>query len=205
MYFHPIGTKKITENVYSVNSTMVNFYIYTDGKDTVCFDCGLNSMFAKKGLNKINIDPASVSKLFLTHSDYDHMGGIGLFKNCEIYLSEDEEQMINGTTPRLLFRYNSKIKREYRLLKDNDVINAGDIKIRAITTPGHTPGSMSYLVNGHVLFAGDTLLVRGGKVIPFNSFQNMDTKTQKESIKRLMEINDIDLICTGHSGYLKMS
>jgi Zn-dependent hydrolases, including glyoxylases len=201
---HPIGTKKITDNVYSVNSTMVNFYIYTDGKDTICFDSGLNGLFGKMGLSKLSIDPATISKLFLTHSDYDHAGGLGLFNNAVIYLSSDEEQMINGTTPRLLFRYNSKIRKDYKLLNNNDVVTVGSINVRAIATPGHTPGSMSYLVNDSVLFAGDTLLVRGGKVILFNSFQNMDTKTQKESIKKLMEIKGISLICTGHSGYMKI-
>lgn len=204
MYFHPVVTQKITDNVYTVNTTMVNFYVYTDGKDIICFDSGLNRPFAKLGLKKLNIDPASISKLFLTHSDYDHAGGLGLFKNAGIYLSEDEEQMINWTIPRLLFKYNARIKREYTLLKDNDIINAGSIKVKAIATPGHTPGSMSYLVNDSVLFAGDTLLVRGGKVIPFNRLQNMDTKTQKKSIKKLMEIKGISLICTGHSGYLKL-
>lgn len=203
MYFHPIGTQKINDNIFAVNSTMVNFYIYTDGKDTICFDSGINRLFSNIGLKRININPDSVSKLFLTHSDYDHTGGLGLFKNADIYLSADEEQMINGKTPRMLLKYNS-IKRSYTLLKDNDIVNIGSIKVRAITTPGHTPGSMSYLVNDTVLFAGDTLLVRGGKVIPFNSFQNMDTKTQKESIKKLMEIKGISLICTGHSGYMKM-
>jgi glyoxylase-like metal-dependent hydrolase (beta-lactamase superfamily II) len=188
MYFHPIGTQKITDNTYTVNTTMVNFYVYTDGKDTICFDSGINGMLAKIGMGKLNIDPASVSKLFLTHSDYDHAGGLKLFKNADIYLSAGEEQMINHTTPRMLFKYNSKIKRGYTLLEDNDVVKVGGIKVRAIATPGHTPGSMSYIVNDSVLFAGDTLLVRRGEVIPFNSFQNMDTRTQKESIKKLMEI-----------------
>jgi len=30
----------------------------------------------------------------LTHSDFDHAGGLSLFENAEIYLSRDEEQMI---------------------------------------------------------------------------------------------------------------
>ena len=43
-------------------------------------------------------------------------------------------------------------------LKDGDVLEVGDLKIEVILTPGHTPGSVCFLVNGH-LFTGDTLFV----------------------------------------------
>ena len=43
-------------------------------------------------------------------------------------------------------------------LKDGDVLVVGDLRIEVIHTPGHTPGSVCYLVNGH-LFTGDTLFV----------------------------------------------
>jgi glyoxylase-like metal-dependent hydrolase (beta-lactamase superfamily II) len=43
-------------------------------------------------------------------------------------------------------------------LKDGDVLEVGTLKINVIHTPGHTPGSVCYLVNGN-LFTGDTLFV----------------------------------------------
>ncbi|UCB49503.1 MAG: MBL fold metallo-hydrolase [Deltaproteobacteria bacterium] len=43
-------------------------------------------------------------------------------------------------------------------LKDGDVLQVGTLKIEVIHTPGHTPGSVCYLVNGN-LFTGDTLFV----------------------------------------------
>jgi glyoxylase-like metal-dependent hydrolase (beta-lactamase superfamily II) len=42
------------------------------------------------------------------------------------------------------------------LVKDGDTITAGTIELRVIHTPGHTPGSVCYLVSNH-LFTGDTL------------------------------------------------
>ena len=44
------------------------------------------------------------------------------------------------------------------ILKDGDMLAVGDLKIEVIHTPGHTPGSVCYLVNGQ-LFTGDTLFV----------------------------------------------
>jgi glyoxylase-like metal-dependent hydrolase (beta-lactamase superfamily II) len=43
-------------------------------------------------------------------------------------------------------------------LKDEDVLNVGTLEIRVIHTPGHTPGSVCYFVDGN-LFTGDTLFV----------------------------------------------
>ncbi|MBU0480454.1 MAG: MBL fold metallo-hydrolase [Proteobacteria bacterium] len=43
-------------------------------------------------------------------------------------------------------------------LKDGEVLEVGSLRIRVIHTPGHTPGSVCYLVAGN-LFTGDTLFV----------------------------------------------
>jgi hydroxyacylglutathione hydrolase len=43
-------------------------------------------------------------------------------------------------------------------LEDGNVLEVGTLEIRVIHTPGHTPGSVCYLVNGN-LFTGDTLFV----------------------------------------------
>jgi hydroxyacylglutathione hydrolase len=43
-------------------------------------------------------------------------------------------------------------------LKDGDVLEVGTLKIKVLHTPGHTPGSACFLVDGH-LFTGDTLFV----------------------------------------------
>jgi len=90
------------------------------------------------------------------------------------------------------------------LLKDGDITYIGKIKVTSIATPGHTPGSMSYLVNDSCLFAGDTLTIQKGEVKPFFRLQNMNTKLQKESIKKLLKIDNIKLIFTGHTGFLKI-
>lgn len=43
-------------------------------------------------------------------------------------------------------------------LMDGDVLEVGDLRIKVIHTPGHTPGSVCFLINGN-LFTGDTLFV----------------------------------------------
>lgn len=203
MPFKPIKTQQINENIYAVRTMISNFYIYTDGKNTICFDTGYMPHIIKGALNKINIKAENISHIFLTHSDYDHVGGIKVFKNGQVYLSVDEEKMITFKKPRLLLFFNKRIKRKYKLLKDGDTTYIGEIKVQSISTPGHTPGSMSYLVNDNILFTGDTLSIQKNKIKPFFFLQNMSTSSQKESIKKLLKMDNIKLICTGHYGCLK--
>ncbi|MCD4674870.1 MAG: hypothetical protein K8S18_02605, partial [Desulfobacula sp.] len=106
----------------------------------------------------------------------DYAGSYGIFKNAQVYLSKEEEQMINGLTARVPGIYsNPKILNTYNLLSDSDEIAAGNINVRAISTPGHTPGSMCYLINGSILFTGDTLILKENKVFPFFSRFNLNT------------------------------
>lgn len=202
MHIRPIKTQKISDNVFAIRTVISNFYIYTDGESTLCFDTGYLPPLIGVALKRLNIKAESVSHIFLTHSDFDHTGGISVFKQAKVFLSKEEEPMITFKRPRLLFIFNRRIRKEYSLLKDGDVINVGKIRVKAITTPGHTLGSMSYLVNDHALFTGDTLTVKGNTIKPFFWLQNMNTKKQKDSIKKLSAITSVDLIATGHSGVL---
>jgi glyoxylase-like metal-dependent hydrolase (beta-lactamase superfamily II) len=53
-----------------------------------------------------------------------------------------------------------------RYLVDGDELELGDFAVQVIHTPGHTPGSLCYLIGNH-LFTGDTLLAGGiGREMP---------------------------------------
>lgn len=205
---HVVSSGRVTENLYAVKMATgmgaVNLFIYRDDENAICIDSGYAGHRLEDELKRINIRPESVSHVFLTHTDFDHAGGIGLFGNARIYLAKDEEQMINGTTPRLLwFYHNPRINREYNLLRDGDIINVGKIKVRAIATPGHTLGSMSFLIDDYMLFTGDTLALRKGKVHTNYRLVNMNTATQRASIRRLAALENVSILCTGHTGCSK--
>jgi len=49
-----------------------------------------------------------------------------------------------------------------QILEDDSVIEIGELRIRTLATPGHTPGSMCFRVEGTpLLFSGDTLFPGG--------------------------------------------
>jgi len=198
---------RIADNVYEIKSRAVSMFMFTADEQPICFDTGISEGPIKQAFAELGYKPEHVKYVFLTHTDRDHVGGLKLFKNADVYLSIDEEQMINKTTPRFLgFVHNKPLKKTYRLLKDGDIVEAGQTKIGALATPGHTPGSMSYLVNESILFAGDTLALKEGKVRSFSKQHlrdriHMDTATQTESIKKLAKLKNISLLVTAHTGF----
>jgi len=182
-------------------------FVCTAADPPICFDTGISEDAVKRGFDALGFKPEHVKYVFLTHTDRDHVGGLNLFKNADVYMSIDEEQMINRTTPRFLgFVYNPPLRNPYVLLKNGDIVEAGDTKIEAFATPGHTPGAMSYLVSSSILFVGDTVILREGKARHFSRLRlrdltHMDIATQTETVKKLARLKNISLMATSHTGF----
>ena len=81
-----------------------------------------------------------------------------------------------------------------RYLVDGEELELGEVKIRVIHTPGHSPGSLSFLVGNH-LFTGDTLLAGGiGKEMP-----GSDLRQQMMSIgSKLLRLPLTTAVYPGH-------
>ena len=204
--FRPAITSKIDENIFAVNCLMVNFYILKIGNDLILFDTGLNAVFAKRGFKKLGLSPLDVTHIFLTHSDGDHAGGVKAFSNAQLFLSTEEEQMINGKTAKKLFIHNKKLKDNYHLLENNDILEIDGVTIRCILTPGHTPGSMIYLIDNRICVTGDLLrITRRSKLVQFLRLMNMNHKQNMKSLNNALDIlNDAEIILSGHTGIGKI-
>jgi glyoxylase-like metal-dependent hydrolase (beta-lactamase superfamily II) len=169
------------------------------GNQFVAIDAGAHAKAVAVEMTKVGLDPDNVGHVFLTHSNRDHVNGIKVFSQAKVYLLRDEEQMINGSTKRMGMVRNS-LKVNYELPQPNEVKRIGDIEIRCTPTPGHTPGSMSFLVNVKFLFAGDNMSIRNGKVQLFNDTFNMDSETQSTSLQMLAQLEGVQHIFTSHYG-----
>ena len=202
--FRPARTAKIADNLYAVNCMFVNFYAYDAGGEVILFDTGINAALARNGLKKLGLSPDMVTHIFLTHTDYDHAGGITAFPNAEVYISCEEEQMINGQTARRGIIRNRRLP-SYKTLKDSESVTLGGSCVKIIFTPGHTPGSSSYLIDNRILITGDLLrLTRSGSVKPFLWLMNKDHKRDIQSVKAMRGvIENADYVLTGHSGVKK--
>ena len=203
--FKPIKSQKINENLYAIKTLFVNSFVYDTGKSLIVFDTGINELIAKRELKKLNIDYNKVTHVFLTHSDYDHVAGLSLFKNAKKYISKQEEPLITRKKARRFIMYNRKIK-NYIAMQENNIANIDGVSIKIIYAPGHTIGSAMYSIDEKILITGDTITIASNNEIRNFSFvQNMSHAQNKKTVKNLKEqkfFGKFNLIATGHHGVL---
>jgi len=65
----------------------VSMFMYTADDLPICFDTGISENTVEGGFDAIGFKPEHVKQVFLTHSDRDHVGGLNLFKNADVFLS----------------------------------------------------------------------------------------------------------------------
>lgn len=120
-----------------------------------------------------------------THTHADHITGAGALRDA------------TGCTTLLGDEAGSNCVSQG--LQDGDLINIGQLQLKAIYTPGHTDDSYSYQLDDagqSYLFSGDTLLIRGtGRT----DFQNGSAQDQYHSLfNKLLTLPDHTLVYPGH-------
>lgn len=196
----PVETRQLTDDVFAVKDKYVNMYLVKDRDSYIAVDAGIKKGSLKDEFKKLDIDPDRVRAVLLTHSDGDHAGGISLFKNADIYLPKEEEQLINGETGRFLW-FGNKIGTDKYKLMEAGTSRIGDVRVRLISTPGHTAGASCYLINDRYLFTGDAIRLYNGKMEPFPKLINKSARKARKSMKNLRELDGVQFIFTGHYGY----
>jgi glyoxylase-like metal-dependent hydrolase (beta-lactamase superfamily II) len=133
----------------------------------------------------------------VTHTHPDHVGGgfagmaidgaTELLEKCKakVVVHKAEAEFIKGLSPTDMIK------------SDNgDVINVGGIEIQLMHTPGHTPGSQCFLVDGKVI-SGDTMFIDACGRVDFpggNAEQMYYSLTQK-----LMALPEDTVLYPGHN------
>jgi hydroxyacylglutathione hydrolase len=120
-----------------------------------------------------------------THGHVDHIGGNAEMQNAtgaKIVVHEDDAIMLTSTPAMMLKMFGAKPSPPADILvKDGDIISVGNISLKVIHTPGHSPGGISLYSPGYV-FTGDTLFVEavGRTDLPGGSWQTMNKSIQEK-------------------------
>ena len=213
--FKPLNTGQIDERVSAVREWVANVFFYTKNGKTIMIDAGYNYERLAEKMKWLELEPASIQHILLTHLDTDHVGAVerdsaGLFRNAKLYLGETENKYLNGEARRrVLFGHYKlpmvKTDNEKRLLKDGEVFYIDDIKVEAILVPGHTFGHLVYLIDDAYLFTGDTIWFGPDGGYSFLNSLAEDNELAKKSLvkleKLIKERGISPKIISGHTGW----
>ena len=125
-----------------------------------------------------------VRQVLETHGHWDHIQAVPQLREAgySVAVTAQDAQMLPSYD---------------EILEDDSVINVGRLRLTTIHTPGHTPGSMCFLVEGSpVLLSGDTLFPGG---VGNASFEGGNFTTLLESVdRRLFTLSAETIVMPGH-------
>ena len=213
--FKPLNTGRIDERVACVREWVANIFFYTKNGVTIMIDAGYNYARLREKMGRLDIDPAAIQHILITHQDTDHVGALEtdseqLFRDATVYIGEIENRYLSGETRRKVFHGLYKLpmvrmENKKVLLRDGEVFQIGDIKIECLLVPGHTWGHMVYLIDDEYLFTGDTIWFGADGGYSFIATLAEDNKLAVRSLekleKELRRRNKALKIITGHTGW----
>jgi glyoxylase-like metal-dependent hydrolase (beta-lactamase superfamily II) len=125
-----------------------------------------------------------VTRVLETHGHWDHIQAVPQLRDAgyAVHVTAEDAAMLPSYD---------------QVLDDDSVVDVGRLRLRTIHTPGHTPGSMCFLVEGRpLLFSGDTLFPGGPGA---TKFPGGDFPTIIDSVEnKLFTLPPDTLVMPGH-------
>jgi glyoxylase-like metal-dependent hydrolase (beta-lactamase superfamily II) len=149
-------------------------------------------------LDALEADGMHLSGVLVTHHHPDHVGGsmMGFELKGLAELLERVSVPVHVNSHEALFvsRVTGISMGDLTQHEHGDKVSAGDIDIELLHTPGHTPGSQCFLLDGR-LVAGDTLFLEGcGRT----DFPGGDSDEMFRSLQKLAQLTGDPTVFPGH-------
>lgn len=187
---------QFTSNTYLLRHSFYNeVYLVDAGYTNPVFDCLLTNQ--------------KIVGVFITHPHYDHIYDINRliekYPECRIYCSEESINGLRSDKENLSFYHDNPIiynGDNIVQIQDKDrIILFDNIWMDIIHTPGHHPGSLTYLVNPY-LFTGDSYIPGYNVVTKLKGGSKLESDKSIELISKMMI--DGTLLCPGHFDILRI-
>ncbi len=184
-----------------------NCYIITDKVTglSAAVDCAVFNGDFERLMRRANV--SQLEYILLTHGHFDHICGVKDLNEKyggKICISENDAPCLSDEYKSLnaSMGYTAQgLTKADILLHDEDIITLGETKIRVISTPGHTAGSVCFVTEDEI-FSGDTLFhLSVGRV----DLPGGDKRNLINSLKKLAEISGEHRVFPGHGSATRLS
>ncbi len=190
----PLVVEKIVVGPFQENTYLV---FDSEKQDAILIDPGAESQRIKQELTQRRLNLLAILN---THAHIDHVGAVADLQkefDAPFYLHEKERRILNQLNDHSVM-FGLPTIQEPKVTKwitTEEDLKIGLFSVNVLHTPGHTPGGVCYLVDGHG-FVGDTLFKGsvGRTDLPGGSWETLE-----RSLRRL--IKDIPKDLTLHSGH----
>ncbi len=184
---------------FSLGPFQTNAYLITNEQtgESLVIDPGMQPAVLLDALRN-----EKVAAILLTHAHLDHIGGLQAVRKltkAPVYIHPEEQAwlidpVLNGSQ---LFGMSEPIVCDpaERELQDGQTLELAGFTIQVLHTPGHSPGSCSFVIGQHC-FSGDVLFAQsiGRTDLPGGSFETLMASIQD----KLFELDDDTIIYPGH-------
>jgi glyoxylase-like metal-dependent hydrolase (beta-lactamase superfamily II) len=198
LYFRQLLSGRDFAKSDAIAEQMRNFsYLIGDREtgDTVVVD---PAYAAGDLVDILEADGQKLSGVLVTHHHPDHVGGtmmgFELKGLAELLERQSVPVHVNSLEAEWVSRVTGISRSDLTTHEHGDRVNIGDIDIELLHTPGHTPGSQCFLLDGR-LVAGDTLFLEGcGRT----DFPGGDVDEMFRSLQQLAQLSGDPTVYPGH-------
>ena len=205
---------KITNEIFQVGGSGLTsmedaaIYLIHFGEQAALVDAGCGRVQERlfKNISACAVDLEQIEYLLVTHCHFDHTGGIPGIKersHCKVVAHELEAPYLEQgddvvTAAKWYGSSLEPVAIDIKLQGDEEEIDLGGREIKAIHTPGHSPGSVVYTTESEglkILFGQD---VHG----PLDSSLLSNREDYVSSLDLLLSM-EADVLCEGHFGIFR--
>ena len=205
---------EIASGVHWIDAGSVNMFLFADADGWTLVDAGMPRS-KKRVFNTLAMlghKPTDLKRILVTHSDFDHVGSLAAIQTesgaTVITSHEAKPYLVSGTSPKHLpklmqffantfFKYKPIAEEHIQRVSDGDVLPyLGELEV--IQSFGHTMDHYSFFSpSTGVLFAGDALSTRNGRINSSPKRMTADQNLATQSAIKLLELAPATLAC-GH-------
>jgi metallo-beta-lactamase class B len=220
----PSAPCKIVGPIHFVGTAELAAFLVTTPAGHVLIDGGLpeSAPLIEQSVRALGFDPAQIRVLLTTQAHFDHVGSLAQLKKtsgARVEVMDGDVSLVEtggrtdylfgdqAASPRPDFRF-PPVKVD-RTLRDGDTVVLGGVTLTARKTPGHTPGSTTWLTTVEdggkpytVVFAASTSINPGTRLVGRPSYPGI-----AEDYARAFEVMESlrpDVFVGGHTGFFDL-